>query len=46
MTIHWSKYRYQISNQTVNSNLNYLIDPIFDKVSRLFVSAYESEENR
>ena len=46
MTIHWSKYRCQISNQTVSSNLNYLIDPIFDKVSRLFVSAYESEENR
>ena len=28
-TIKWNKYRLQITNQTQNNNLNYLIDPTF-----------------
>ena len=39
ITVSWNKYlmECQISNQTANNNLNYLIDPTFDKVHRLFV---------
>ena len=46
LTVEWNKYRCQISNQTVNKNLNYLINPTFDKVNRLFVLAFENEEDR
>ena len=35
-----------MSNQTKNKNLNYLIDPTFTKVNRLFVLAFENEEDR
>ena len=45
INIPWNKYRSEISNQTVNSNLNYLIDPTFTKVNRLFVLAFENEED-
>ena len=34
-TIKWNKYRLEISNQTINNNLNYLIDPRFTNVNRL-----------
>ena len=36
-TIKQNKYRSEMSNQTKNNNLNYLIDPTFIKVNRLFV---------
>ena len=42
----WSKYRSQVINQTATSNLNYLIDPTFNNVNRLFVLAFENEEDR
>ena len=45
-TIKWNKYRSQMTNQAVNNNLNYLIDPTFTKVHRLFVLAYENEDDR
>ena len=35
-----------MNNQTKISNLNYLIDPTFDKVNRLFVLSFENEEDR
>ena len=35
-TIKWNKYRSEISNQTKNNSLNYLIDPTFTNVNRLF----------
>ena len=35
-----------MSNQTKNKNLNYLIDPTFGKVNKLFVSSFENEDNR
>ena len=34
-TIKWNKYRSQISVQSNNNNLNYLIDPTFTNVSLL-----------
>ena len=35
-----------MANQTKNNNLNYLIDPIFTKVNRLFVLSIENENDR
>ena len=35
-----------MSNQPVNNNLNCLIDPTFTNVNRLFVLAYENEDDR
>ena len=42
-TIKQNKYRSEISNQTKNNNLNYLIDPTFTNVNRLFVFSFENE---
>ena len=36
-TVKWNKYRSQITIQPQNNNLNYLIDPTFTNVNRLFV---------
>ena len=33
-------------NQTKTNNLNYLIDPTFNKAHRLFVLSFENEEDR
>ena len=45
-TIKWKKYRSEMSNQAKNSNLNYLIDPIFTNVNRIFVLSFENEYDR
>ena len=42
----WSKYRSQMINQTASNNLNFLIDPTFNTVNRLFVLAFPNEEDR
>ena len=45
-TIKWNKYRSQMTIQNNNNNLNYLIDPTFTNVNRLFVLSCERiEEN-
>ena len=44
-TIKWNKYRSEMTNQTENNNLNYLIDPTFTKLNRLFVLSFENENN-
>ena len=45
-TIKLNKNRSQITVQNNNNNLNYLIDPTFTKVNRLFVLSFEKiEEN-
>ena len=44
-TIKWNKYRSQMSIQPQNNNLSYLIDPIFTKVSRLFVLSFPRNNN-
>ena len=33
-TIKYNKYKSQVTNQTKNNNLHYLIDPTFTKVNR------------
>ena len=39
-TVKWNKYRSQVTVQSNNSNLNYLIDPTFTKVNRLFFLSF------
>ena len=38
--IKWSKYRLQMTIQPQSNNLNYLIDPTFKNVNRLFLSPF------
>ena len=45
-TITLNKYISEMSNQTIKKNLNYLIDPTFTNVNRLFVLSYENEDDR
>ena len=35
-----------MTTQAKTNNLNYLIDPTFNRVNRLFVLSFENEENR
>ena len=35
-----------MANQTNTNNLNYLIDPTFNKINRLFVLSFKNEEGR
>ena len=39
-TIKWNKYRSQMTIQPQNNNLDYLIDPTFTNVNRLFVLSF------
>ena len=45
-TIAWNKCRSAMSNQTVNNNLHYLIDPTFTNVNRLFALSFKNEKDR
>ena len=45
-TIKWNEYRSEMSNQTKNNNLNYLIDPPITKSNRLLVLTFENETDR
>ena len=44
-TIKWNKYSSQMSIQPQNNNLNYLIDPTFTNVNRLFVLSFPRNNN-
>ena len=41
-TISWNKYRSGITTQTKNNNLDYLIDPLFRNINRLFVLSFKN----
>ena len=45
-TIKRNRDRPEMTNQTKNNDLNYLIDPTFTKVNRLFVLLFENENDR
>ena len=45
-TIKWNKYWSEMTNQTQNNNLNYLINPTFTKFNRLSVLLSENEDDR
>ena len=44
-TIKWNKYRSQMTIQPQNNNINYLIDPTFTNVNRLFVLSFPRNNN-
>ena len=44
-TISWNKYRSEITTQPKNNNLDYLIDPIFRNVNRLFVLSFKNGDD-
>ena len=43
--VYWDRYRSKLTNQKAGL-INYLIDSTFHDVSRLFVLAYENENDR
>ena len=43
--ITWNKYLSQMSNQSPNNNLKFLVDPPFTNVNRLFVLSFENNAN-
>ena len=43
--IKWNKYRSQMTIQTQNNNLNYLIDPTFTNINRLFALSFPRNNN-
>ena len=45
-SIKWNKFVSQMSNQNKNNDLNYLIDPTFSNVNRLFILSFENEDDR
>ena len=45
-TIKWNKCRSKMSKQTKTNILNYLIDPAFSRVNKLFVLSFENENDR
>ena len=42
----WNKYRSQITREAIKNNLSILIDPTFTNVNRLFVSSYQTADDR
>ena len=45
-TINWNKYQTKVSTQRQNQYLDFLIDPSFQGVNRLFVLSFENEGDR
>ena len=43
--ISWYKYRSEITTQTKNNNLDYLIDPTFRNINSLFVLSFKNGNN-
>ena len=44
-TVYLNKYRPEISTQPDNNNLDYIIDPTFKHISRLFVQLFKIGDN-
>ena len=43
--ISWNKYRSEIRTQPKNNKFNYMIDPMFKNISRLFVLSFKKVNN-
>ena len=41
----WNKDRCEITKETKNNNLDYLIDSIFKNVNRLFVLSFKNDDD-
>ena len=44
-TISWKKHRSEITTQAKNNNLDYLIDPTFRNINRLFVLSFKNNDD-
>ena len=44
-TIFWNKYRSDLTSQPKNNNLDYMIDPTFKNINRLFVISFKNGGN-
>ena len=44
-TIFWNKYRSEITAQAKSNNLDYLIDPTFININRLFILSFKNGDN-
>ena len=44
-TISWKKYRSEITTQPKNNNLDYLINPTFININRLFVLSFKNDND-
>ena len=44
-TISWNKFRSEITTQPQNNNLDYLIDPTFRNINRLFLLSLKNGDN-
>ena len=44
-TISWYKYRFEITTESKINNLDYLIDPAFRNINRLFVLPFKNGDN-
>ena len=45
-TINWNKYQSKVPTERQNQYLNFLIDPSFQEVNRLFVLSFENKGDR
>ena len=45
-TINWNKYQSKETKQVPNPSLDYLIDPSFQGINRLFVLSFENTTDR
>ena len=45
-TINWNKYQPKVIVQQQNQYLNFLVDPSFQEVNRLFVLSFENNGGR
>ena len=43
--VSWNKYRYERTTQPQNNNLDYMIDPTFRNINRLFVLSFKIGNN-
>ena len=43
--ISWNKYRSEIKTQPKSNNLDYLLDPTFRNMNRLFVLSFKNGDN-
>ena len=45
-TVDWNKYQSKVTEEAQNSYFDYLIDPCFQGVNRLFVLSFENRTDR
>ena len=46
LTVNWNKYQSKAAIQTQNQYLDYLIDPSFQEVNRLFLLSFKNSVNQ